>query len=188
MQRLSPGRTVVLAALAVMALSVSPASQVRRSGRFEVESVNGTDAVAREALVKFRDPVSPARARDLTVTIDPETAEPLGRAGLARVRSRSLSVAQLIAALSGRPDVEYVEPNYIVRTFAEPNDPLFPMLWGLKTLDRRSTADPDVPGADIAQRRHGMSLSGRRMSSPVGHGIDYTHVDRVQRRSAPADF
>jgi thermitase len=41
------------------------------------------------------------------------------------------SVEEAVAAWSANPNVEYAEPNYIVRAAATPNDPLFNQQWAL---------------------------------------------------------
>ena len=49
-----------------------------------------------------------------------------------RYHSRSLDVAALPALFCSHPNVEYAEPNCIVRSTAAPNDPGFAQLWGLQ--------------------------------------------------------
>src|SRR5687767_11096490 len=117
---------IVLSAFAIVLLSVPASSQGRRVGQLEVENIGNRAAVAREVLVRWRGPIQPAQLAQIASGIDAESAEAVGRAGVVRVRSRSLSAAALLAAFSKRPDVAYVEPNFVVRTFAEPSDPLFP--------------------------------------------------------------
>jgi hypothetical protein len=42
-----------------------------------------------------------------------------------------MSVRQAIHAYRQRPEVEYVEPDYIVHAVATLDDPLFPQMWNL---------------------------------------------------------
>src|SRR5262245_64962276 len=76
-------------------------------GRPTAERVNGREARAREALVKFR---RAPRATDLDVVANDVGAEAfarVGRTGVYRIRSRNLDAARLIERLSRRGDVEY---------------------------------------------------------------------------------
>ena len=192
MRRFSLGASTILAALAVLLLSVSPSSQSRRVGRFDVEDVNGADVVAREVLVKMREPLPAASWRDVGSTVDADLAEPIGRTGLFRVRSRSMGVAALIAAFSNRPDVVYAEPNYVVRALAEPNDPQFSQLWGLKNTGQSvNFGFPGLPGADIrATGAWDIAVgSTSHVVAILDTGIDYNHVDLAPNVwSAPSAF
>ncbi len=50
-----------------------------------------------------------------------------------------------IATLKG---VEYVEPDFVVRADAVPNDPSFGLLWGMQNTGQTVNADPGIAGAD----------------------------------------
>ena len=126
MRRISIGVTVVVSALAVLLFSESLSSQGRRLGRFEVEDINAREAVAREILVKFRELPQPAQLGQLAAQADAENLQPVGRTGIIRIQSRSRSAAALLASLANRPDIAFVEPNYIVQALSDPSDPLFP--------------------------------------------------------------
>lgn len=64
------------------------------------------------------------------------------------------TMAQALVAYQNYPDVEYVQPNYIYRTTAVPNDPQYGQLWALKNFGQtisNATNFPasGTPGADI---------------------------------------
>src|SRR5262249_59645611 len=101
------------------------------------------------------------------------------------------NVASLIALLSARGDVAYVEPNYIVRAVREPDDPRFPELWGLQNLGQIVGGIAGVPGADIEAPAAWDKAIGSRNAvvGIVDTGIDYTHPDLAANVwSAPAAF
>ena len=192
MRRISAGGTVVVAALAVLLLSVSTSSQGRRIGRLEVEDIGAREAAAREVLVKFQGPPQPAQIEQLAAEANAEDMQPVGRTGVIRVLSRTRSAAALLAALAKRPDIAFVEPNYVVRTFSEPSDPLFPQLWGLKNIGQpinggsAGTAGADIRAAEAWDLAIG---SAANVVAVVDTGIDYTHSDLAQNIwSAPAPF
>jgi subtilisin family serine protease/uncharacterized membrane protein len=147
--------------------------------------------VAGEALVRFR---GAPRAGDLIAVGGAENLEtlaPVGRAGLYRVRSRSLNAAALMARLARRADVLYAEPNYIVTFAAAPNDPLFPSLWGLENLGQPIAGLPGVPGADIGATAAWDVSTGspNTVVAVIDSGVDYTHEDLAANMwSAPAAF
>src|SRR6266853_1625097 len=102
-----------------------------------------------EYLVKFRAPTGRAYA-----------ASVLSASGL-NVKRTFVSVPGLhhvvaapgveppvaTAQIARRPDVEYLEPNFIVHASATPDDPLFPRLWALHNtgqLGGTSTVYPDI--------------------------------------------
>src|SRR3954454_3878393 len=114
-------RSGIIAAVIAFLFSTSTL-EGQRGPRLATERVNGQDAVAGEVLVKFRRPLRAEEMQQLGRQHDLDRAEPAGRAGVTRVRSRSRSAADLLKRLSAHPDVKYAEPNYIVRAVAQPAD------------------------------------------------------------------
>ena len=191
MRRISFGVTFVVTAVAVLLLSASPSSQGRRIGRHEVESIGARDAVAREILVKFREPLQPGQLEQLAVDIDAESLQPVGRSGIFRVVSRTRSAAALVATIAKRTDVAFAEPNYIVQALSDPSDPLFPDLWGLRNIGQPINGAPGTPGADMrAAEAWSMTVgSASNVVAVLDTGIDYTHSDIAPNMwSAPAAY
>jgi hypothetical protein len=73
------------------------------------------------------------------------------------------------------PDVLYAEPNYILRTFAQPNGPLFPQQWGMSNTGQLG----GTPGADIHAPRAWDITTGSSavVVAVIDTGIDYSHPD-----------
>ena len=192
MPRSSVSAGVVVVAIGMLLSQALITSQGRRVGQIEVEDVNDRPAAVREVLVKMRAPVADAEAARLAAGVDGESVRRVGRRGLLRIKSRSRSAAALIAAFSNRPDVEYAEPNYVVTTFAEPNDPLFPQLWGLENIGQPvNGGTPGTAGADISATQGWETTLGNasHVVGVVDTGIDYTHPDLAANIwSAPARF
>src|ERR1043165_3456600 len=104
-----PGRLVVVPAILAVVFVLGFQVPHRGEGTTRVLTrVNGADAVEGEVLVKYRD-----------------------RRALQRMRSTRLRTSELLSRLAHDPDVQYAEPNYVVRVASVPNDPSFPSLWGL---------------------------------------------------------
>jgi subtilisin family serine protease/uncharacterized membrane protein len=173
-------------------LSAPGTTQTRRGRPLDIQRVNGREAVAREVLVRFHDSQQTQRAPGNVPETDPERVERLGPSGLLRVRSRSLSVTALLSALASRGDVAYAEPNYVVRAFDEPTDPLWPQLWGLKNIGQAVNGGvAGLAGADIRVSEAWTHTLGSELNvvAVVDTGIDYTHPDLAPNMwSAPGPF
>lgn len=67
MPRIPIGVTAFLGTIGFLLLSASTGSQGRPDGRFDVELVNRREVVAREVLVKLREPLQPAQLGRIAV-------------------------------------------------------------------------------------------------------------------------
>jgi regulation of enolase protein 1 (concanavalin A-like superfamily) len=168
--------TVIACAL----LGISRVSTQSAAGKRTIEIVGGHEAVAGEALVRFRDDRRSARRLD---ALDVQSDQPVAH-GLRRLRARGRRAADLIASLSARPDVAFVEPNYVIRPSSRvPNDPYFYTLWAFLNKAR--------PGADIsATAAWGVTTGSKdNVIALIDTGVDYTHPDLAANIwSAPASF
>ena len=155
---------------------------------------NPSDFVPDRVLVKFREGVSPVmpgkpstgqtqldralaesgveRATPLFPTVtqpgDRQSGLALDSVGLSRIYRLQLragqSVSQTVAALSGNPDVEYAEPDYIARPAAYPDDPRYGDQWGLGKIQ--------VEGAwNVVTGTPTVAIA------IVDSGVDLTHPD-----------
>jgi subtilisin family serine protease len=182
---------VALSTVAVVFLFVLPALTQGPGRPIRHTLVNGFEAVEGEVLVKYRDDrASVARALESLAAAD--GVETLTRGRVTRLRSRGLRTSQLLARLRIEPDVEYVEPNYVLRIHNDPNDPMFNSLWGLFN-NAVSPPQPGggVAGADIdAPAAWDISTGSRgQVVGIVDTGIDYNHPDLVANIwSAPSSF
>ncbi|HUS06415.1 MAG TPA: S8 family peptidase [Bryobacteraceae bacterium] len=107
------------------------------------------------------------------------------------VHSKSKNVHALINELGRRGDVLTVEPNYIVRNTATPNDPSFPLNWALANTGQSILGVPGTSGADIgAKLAWDVSTGGTtNVVAVVDSGVDYNHPDLAANIwSAPAAY
>ncbi|MDD1668197.1 MAG: S8 family serine peptidase, partial [Methanomicrobiales archaeon] len=133
----------------------------RPAGR---EFYNGKEVAAGEVLVKFRGTPDQVIGQAVTAENADET-EYVGSTQAVRFHSRTKNVETLIRELEARPDVEYVEPNYIVYALeTTPNDPRYGDLWGIKKIS--------APWAWDSTKG-----SPNYVVAVVDTGIDYTHPD-----------
>ncbi|BBJ00364.1 hypothetical protein FGKAn22_20560 [Ferrigenium kumadai] len=153
---------------------------------------NGHEVVPGEILVKFHDQATAAvGAQEMDVEMDADRDEEVGDKSRRRIHSRRYDTATLLAITSKRTDVEYAEPNYIVRTFQVPNDPGFNLLWGLNNTGQAVMGTSGTTGADIRATQAWATTTGSPLNvvAVVDTGIDYAHPDLSQNVwSAPAAF
>jgi subtilisin family serine protease len=181
--------TVLMAALA--AVLAPGTTTIAQRGRARVEWVNGREAAPGEVLVKFRRAPQIDELAAIGEQTGADAIQTIGRAGLRRIRARALDVPALLRLLANHPEVLYVEPNYLVRAFTEPNDPSFPQLWGLENIGQVVNGSAGVAGADIhAAQAWDVSFgSTAQVVAVVDTGIDYMHPDLAANVwSAPAAF
>ncbi|HEY4662016.1 MAG TPA: S8 family serine peptidase, partial [Terriglobales bacterium] len=173
-------RVKYLVGLIVLLASISSNAQLK------ADLFNGNEVVSNEVLVKFNHSrhltgalLEQAEARSLAEIAagnDINENRLIGGIPVRRLHSRSRNVAELIQQIRSRLDVEYVEPNFIIRVNRTPNDPSFSSLYGLQKIGAPSAWEKNTGNASVTV-------------GVVDSGIDYTHPDLVGNVwSAPALF
>jgi len=86
--------------------------------------------------------------------------------------------SQFIVSNSKRPEIEFIEPNYIYRSDDVPDDPLFNNLWGLhNTVSSGGQIDADIDAIEAWDIFQG---NGAKPVAITDTGIDYYHPDLNQ--------
>ncbi|MBI2933694.1 MAG: S8 family serine peptidase [Planctomycetes bacterium] len=150
----------------------------------------GTGIVEDEIVVKFRRGVDRGRQRGALERVSrriEHLADKNGRSRggrgpdlfdrLARVVLKDgVEAREAARELAGHPDVEYVEPNFVVNTLDQiPNDPSFSQLWGLhNTGQTGGTPDDDIDAPAAWDLGTG---SAQVVVAVIDTGIDYRHPD-----------
>jgi len=94
-----------------------------------------------------------------------------------------LGVARALSILQRLPFVEYAEPDYLVELAQAPNDPSFPIQWGLdnagQTIPVSRKGDPGSAGADIGALAAWSFFTGNPdfVVAVVDTGMNYAHPD-----------
>jgi hypothetical protein len=187
-----PWRPLRHFAVLLLALTAVVSPDLQGQGRRARASVmvDGREAVDGEVLVRFRNAAAAferARAED---EVEADEVEPVGRRGTRRMRARRLGTREMLARLRANPDVEFAEPNYIIRLAATPNDPSFGNLWGLFNFGQ-SYGGAGIAGADIDATLAWEVSTGTRVNvvGVIDTGIDYNHPDLAANIwTAPSAF
>jgi len=85
-----------------------------------------TEAVPGEILVKFREPIVAATQLQVHQALGTQELGQVEGLGVVRVGLEpGITPEEAVRLYEARPEVEYAEPNYILRTDGIPNDPLY---------------------------------------------------------------
>jgi subtilisin family serine protease len=93
----------------------------------------------------------------------------------------SMTVEEGMALLAQDPSVEYVEPNYLRKALAAPDDTHFPDQWPLHNTGQRVNDTPGLDDADIdwleAFEAWEESIDGEVIIAVVDSGVNYSHPE-----------
>lgn len=141
----------------------------------------GVDYVADEVLVEFETTASAQSSLDTVhARRDRVRATLSGRPAMARVALESgHSVAEAVRAYAADPRVKHVQPNFIYRATAVPNDPEFADHWGLDNRGQTVDGKVGTAGLDIGAPEAWDLITDCRdtVVAVIDTGANYTHAD-----------
>lgn len=134
-----------------------------------------------EAIVKFR-PGFGARAQTLALRSlrggGRMSSTPMG--GLHLVRAPGEPNAELMAQMLARqPEVEWAEPNYLLRLHSTPNDSAYSRQWNLDLINMPSAWDINPGGSSavtVAVLDSGLTTVTRSYAFPLWNGSSFADV------------
>ena len=164
----------------------------RNSRRPSTTWLDGHEVVDGEVIVRYRAEASGVIQRQRAeFQAEADEVEVIGRRGMRRMRSRRLGTRAMIQTLRDNPDVEFAEPNYVIRVDATPNDASFGALWGLRNIGQTVNGSIGTAGADISAPQAWEVTTGSPESvvGVIDTGVDYRHPDLAANMwSAPRAF
>lgn len=186
-------QTCVLAAAvaAVTLLATAPVGTQSQPAPPQTALAYGHDAVVGDVLVKFRDGATVDDQIFLEWRVSADESEAVGSRGLRRIHSYWYDTETLVAFLAAQPEVEFAEPNYVLRLEATPNEAAFSSLWGLLNTGQTIGGAAGNAGADIGATTAWNTSTGSRahVVGVVDTGLDYLHPDLAANVwSAPYAF
>jgi beta propeller repeat protein len=137
--------------------------------------VEGKHYASGELIVKFKAGTPKNTIDSIRERLGAEVLETTKTLGIQRWSIEGTSVRDSIADFSEDPAIEYIQPNFIVRTTATtPNDPRFDELWGLNNTGQAGgTADADIDAPEAWDVQTGDDV----VVGVIDTGVDYTHQD-----------
>jgi len=103
-----------------------------------------------ELLVQFKPGSRSASRADLERSARVHRSRAIGRSRIHHiVLEPGATVEQARAVFAGNPEVEFAEPNYLVRAQALPGDSYFGQQWGLYNAGQVVSGYAGTPGADL---------------------------------------
>lgn len=175
------------AGLVFAAAMFVPLAPSLAAASFELSSA---DYVPDEILVRFRNT---SIRSSLISDQSGEEIDTLDRAELSRIRLREgQSVEGALAEYGSDQNVAHVQPNYIYRVSAMPNDTLFSQMWGLRNTGQTVVSSPPTQLGDPI-RTNNPGTAGMDMNvvpawdlitdcsavtvGVIDTGINYNHED-----------
>ncbi len=131
-------------------------------------------------LVKFKEKTDPAKAAEIASRLGIRAKSlqyfPFINVHLLEVspeRAGEDAVTSAILKLMRDPEVEYAEPDYIVKAKATPNDPGFGVEWGLHNTGQTIEGQTGIPDADIdAQEAWDLTTGGNVNVGDIDTGVE----------------
>ena len=135
---------------------------------------------AGELLVKYKTGTRPMDRSALPGAGLVRSAQAIGQSPIHHVMLEpGTTVEQALAAYAGDPNVEIVEPNYIIRAQATPNDTDFSQQWGLYNTGQAVGGYQGAAGIDIDAPQAWDIITGAAevIVAVVDTGCDIQHPD-----------
>jgi subtilisin family serine protease len=130
--------------------------------------------ISGQLVVGFDHDSSPAVQRRAVAAAGGAIEDRLGSIDSAVVTPKRADAGQIQEKLANAPGVDFVEPNYVVRSSRVPNDPGFRLQWGLRDPQKkRSAARADIRAAGAWD----VTTGGPVTVAVADTGIDYGHPD-----------
>ena len=134
------------------------------------------EAVPNQVIVKLNPGIQSAQISTLQASLGASVLETTNTSGV-QLWSIQGDADAAISAHSSNPAIEYIEPNYILRTTAIPDDSNFDRHWGLNNTGQTGgTPDADIDAVEAWDITTG---SSDVVVGVIDTGVDYTHPDLV---------
>ncbi|MFZ3091916.1 MAG: S8 family serine peptidase [Nitrospirota bacterium] len=178
---------IIIVLLLFVSASARSASLILDKGLIKADG----EYVKGEVIVKYKKDVPDERINGLHQRMNAIKKRDIPNLRIQSVKiPDDMSVEDAIAQYKNDPDVEYAEPNYILRALLTPNDTSFSQLWGLHNTAQpvngtsgTSDADIDAPEAwDITTGSSSVVVAVIDSGVAITNNISTGHPDLTVNR------
>lgn len=159
----------------------SSGSGIQKDGSPETSSGSKIGITAKyvpgEVLVKFKAGTAASKIHVLHNALGATKIKEIKHIGIQHIRlPHNMNVEEAVRYYRADPDVEYTEPNYIIKRAAtKPNDTYFDDLWGINNTGQTGgTTDADIDAPEAWDITKG---SGNIIIAVIDSGVAYNHPD-----------
>ena len=148
-----------------------------------VELQSGEEAVADQVIVKFKEESSRAAKDDARSDEGLEKKEDLDLIDAEVDKIEGQSVEEAISDLEARPEVEYAEPDHVVKLEGYSDERRFGELWGLHNTGQPINGSAGTDDVDINAPEASAITQGDEdlLVAVIDDGVDFTHPDLAGR-------
>lgn len=165
---------------APVAWSDSGLKALLTNGGFPIEKKSYAEFAPGEILVKFKEGTNQGEINALNAHMRTKELKRIERINVRRIKlPPDISVEDAVTEYKMDPNVEYAEPNYIIRLTVIPADPNFNYLWGLYNTGQQvngfvGTMDADIDAPEAWDITTG---SDDVIITVIDSGVAYLHPD-----------
>lgn len=176
-----PKNLIFVAILIISVFSSAAFAEVFNSGPAKTKSKGPQFKIPKyaegEVLIKFKPGVLQDRISAINSDAGVKVLKVVPKINLHRLRStKGKTTKELLEFYRQDPNVEYAEPNHIITIDANPNDPDYPLLWGLNNTGQTGgTADADIDAPEAWDYLYGSW--GEVVVAVIDTGVDYNHPE-----------
>lgn len=144
-----------------------------------IELRSGAEAAADQIIVQFKEEAGPAAKDDARSDEGLKKKEDLGIIDAEVDKVEGRSVEEAIDALNARPEVEHVQPDYILHSDGYADEPRFTELWGLHNTGQPINGSPGTPDVDVNGKEASSVTQGDQnlVVAVIDDGVDFSHSD-----------
>jgi len=160
-----------------------PELDVSESEGAIVELQSGEEVIADQVIVKFKEEANRAAKEEARSDESLEKKEDLDLIDAEVDKVEGQSVEDVISALEARPEVEYAEPDHVVKPEGYSDERRFGELWGLHNTGQLINGSTGTADVDInAPEASAITQGGKNLViAVIDDGVDFSHPELKDR-------
>ena len=131
MSGFAPRRVALWVAFLCLGLTVAPPTTTATTSGAQAGRESTPAYREGELILQFKASATAESRQAIRDALGTTRVRPLGRTRAEVAQITKLTVAEAVARFKDHPDVEWIEPDFLVTTQLEPNDTSYEDLWGL---------------------------------------------------------